>query len=288
MLSIKEVQERLKRNPEPKEVKEIRENIVNTFSKLEFIEKTHQYFLPQEDGSKIELKSVSNTCHQFIPYTDWDMVAQKSALKYGVNVEDLKRTWFENNHLATNSGTGVHLYGEMCMHFAMGNVDKICDIIKPQYEDGYLFPHSQKEMAVLKYWEDLNKIDEIYPVMPETRVYMGVNDKFKLNNPFAGTFDILLAIKYKGEWKLILHDYKTNANIYKPYNQENNICLNAPFDNMINEDKSVYTLQLSCYELALRQIGYDVIDRKLIWVKDDGTYEKVALPSVSDKLASIL
>lgn len=288
MLNIEDVRKKLQRNPEPVEVKEIREHIINTFNKLEFIEESHQYFLPQEDGTKRELLSVSVTCHQFEPDVDWDMIAAKKALKLGIPVEQLKRQWFENNHQATNMGTGVHLYGENLMYMVLDQEDKICDVIKPQYEAGYLFPHSQREKAALKYYEDLFLIDEIYPVMPETRVYMGINDKFPVNNPFAGTFDILHAMKVKGQWKLLLHDFKTNADLYKDYARDHHIMLKAPFDYLYDEPVSIYTLQLSCYEMALRQIGYDVIDRRLIWLKDDGTYEKIAVPSVVDTLAKIL
>ena len=198
MLNINDIRKRLERNPEPDEVKEIRENIINTFSKLEFIEDVHKYFIPQADGTKLELPSVSATAHQFEPYVDWDEKCEAKALKLGITPEELKREWFEHNHLATNTGTGVHLLGEMYMHFIQGHPEEICDVIKPQYEEGYLFPHSPKETAVMHYWEDLFQVDTIYPVMPEARVYMGVNDKFNVHQQYAGTFDILLAMKHQG------------------------------------------------------------------------------------------
>ena len=54
MINISDIIERNKKRPEPKEITEIRENIINTFSKLEFIEDVDKYFLPQKDGTKID------------------------------------------------------------------------------------------------------------------------------------------------------------------------------------------------------------------------------------------
>ena len=68
MLNITDIKKRLEINPEPKEVGEIREKIISTFNKLEFIEEGHKYFLHNDDGSTTELKSVSETIHQFVPY----------------------------------------------------------------------------------------------------------------------------------------------------------------------------------------------------------------------------
>jgi hypothetical protein len=288
MINISDIIERNKKRPEPIEIAKIRENIINTFSKLEFIEDVHKYFLPQKDGTKIELPSVSATAHKFEPFVDWDEKCAAKALKLGIPTEQLKREWFEHNHLATNTGTGVHLYGEMYMHFIQGHPEEICDVIKPQYEEGYLFPHSPKEAAVMHYWEDLFKVDDIFPVMPEARVYMGINDKFKVKQPYAGTFDILLAMKYQGKWKLLLHDYKTNADIYSDYAKKWNDTLLEPFTDFINEPKSIYTIQLNLYQLCLEQLGYEIIDRRLIWLKDNETYEKISLPNITDRLLKVI
>lgn len=208
MLHISDIQERLKRNPEPKEVAGIRNNILNSFNKLEFIEEGHKYYLHHDDGTTESLKSVSATCHQFEQENDWDEIAKNYAIKHNMTIEQVKRKWHENNIRATNNGTSVHLYGEMMMHFCMGNIDKICDVIKPQYEDGYLIPLGKKQEAIMHYYEDLMKIDSIYPVIPETQIYTGVNDTLHLKQNYAGTFDMLFTMKVGNEWKLLIHDYK--------------------------------------------------------------------------------
>lgn len=289
MLHIDEIRERLRNHPEPPEVTAIRENILSTFNKLRFVEEGHQYFLPNKDGGEDELISVSKLTEQFAYPTDWDAVALNKAQREGVDVNWLKRQWKENNIRATNSGTGVHLFGENFQYFFMGQPEKICDIIKPQYEDGFLIPHSPKEAAAAKLYEDMFTVDNLYPVLAETRVYMGVNDKFPIHQKYAGTFDMLFAYRSKsGEYRLAVYDFKSNASLYNDFARGTGKMMLPPFDYLYDEPLGHYTLQLSAYELCLRQIGYTIGDRKLIWLKDDATYEKISLPSVSDKLAEIL
>lgn len=288
MINIEEIKEKLARLPEPPEVKAMRENIVSTFCNLEFVDEGHKYYLPREDGSKEELISVSKLCEQFSVEEDWDAIAARYALKHDMTKEAVQRMWHENNIRATNNGTSTHLYGEMWMNFAMGNTD-FDPVIKPQYEDGYLIPYSNKQVAVQTFWEDLFKIDSIYPVLAETRVYTGINNnKLGLKQNYAGTFDMLFATKIKNKWKLLIYDYKTNGSLTSIYNQEHDKMLLPPFNYLVEEAKSHYTLQLSAYQLAIEQLGYEVADRKLVWVKDDGTYEKISLPDVTQELKNAL
>ena len=288
MININEVRERLKRNPEPIEVTQIRENILNTFNKLEFVEEGHKYFLPKEDGTKEELISVSAVTHLFEQEVDWDEVARKYALNHDMTFDAVKRMWHENNIMATNAGTGTHLYGEMWTHFLLDEMEKIDPVIAPQYEDGYLIPHSAKEKAIMHFYEDLFKVDEIYPVLAETKVYIGVNKDFDLKTKYAGTFDMLFALKHRGKWKLLIYDFKTNSSLTNDFNRRKNIMMQHPFEDYYDEALSHYTIQLSAYSLCLQQLGYEIADRKLIWVKDDETYEKVSLPDISQELRKAL
>ena len=57
---------------------------------------------------------------------------------------------------------------------------------------------------------------------------------------------------------------------------------------MIEEDLSLYTIQLSLYALMLEDIGIPIIDRKIVWLTNDGTYEIISVPDVSDKLRKFL
>jgi hypothetical protein len=207
MINIKDVEERLKRNPEPQEVKDMRKKILDAFNNLEFIEEGHQYYIHNADGTVDNPISVSGLIQEFEPFVDWDEKAAAVALKEDVDIEVIKRRWKENNIRATNSGSIDHLFGEMHMNFALGNTD-FCEVIKPQYEDGFLVPSCPRQDAVVKYWEDIMKIDEIYPLLPEAKMYMPTNNKFGIKKLYCGTADITHAIKHKGEWCIMLHDYK--------------------------------------------------------------------------------
>ena len=61
-----------------------------------------------------------------------------------------------------------------------------------------------------------------------------------------------------------------------------------PFDDFYEEDYGLYVIQLNLYALMLEDIGLPVIARKIVWLKDDGTYQIVDTPEVSDILRSVL
>lgn len=209
MLHISDIQSRLKNNTEPKEVTEMREHILSSFSNLEFIEEGHKYYIHNEDGTIDTPISVSGLIKEFEPYVDWDVKAEGVALKEGVDVEVIKRKWKENTLRATNSGTQHHEFGESYMNFIRG-LDKstFCNSCIKQYEEGYLIPCAPKQEAILKYWEDIFKIDKLYPLLPEVKMYMPKDNKFGIKKLYCGTADITFAMKYKGEWCIIIHDYK--------------------------------------------------------------------------------
>ena len=171
------------------------------------------------------------------------------------------------------------------MHFFMGHPENISPIVMPQYEKGYLIPYSIKQEGVLQFYEDLFTVDSVYPVMPEAQVYMGINSDFNDITPYAGTFDMLFTYKAPdGKWKLLLYDWKTNKSLYKDYSRYFGKMALNPFDELYDEDYSYYILQLSCYSLCLMQLGYEIADRKIIWLKDDGTYDKISVPDYTDRV----
>lgn len=294
MLNIKDIQER--NHAEPSEVSAIREHIVHSFRRLEFQEGPHIYYLHNDNGSVTTLPSVSATTHQFQPHVDWDDKAAQYALKHNMTKESVQRMWEENNIRATNNGTSTHLFGEAYMHFFMGHPERIHDVIKPQYEKGYLIPYSQKQEAVLKFYEDLFTIDNIYPVMPEAQVYMGLTEEYGDITPYAGTFDMLFTYKANdGVWKLLLYDWKTNRELESDYNRTqqarfggNHGMALEPFNELYDESYSYYIMQLSCYSLCLMQLGYEIADRKIVWLKDDGSYEKISVPDYTEKMRNAL
>ena len=289
MLNIEDVYERIERNQEPKEIEEIRKHILSSFKELDFIEDGHKYFLNKDDGTKIEMNSVSSVCHRFEPLVDWDTIRDRKAKKLGISSEELKRQWREKNITSTSNGTLTHLFAESYMYFFMGQVDKIPSIIKDmQYEDGFLIPYGEKQMAVAKYYEDLNKVDNMWAVMPETKVYIeSGNNPFGMNLNVSGTFDALFAFRAsEGKLKLSVRDWKTNASLLNSYNMSMGNTLLYPFDSgeFINQPKSMYTIQLSLYQLGLQQLGYEIGDRKLLWLTDSGEYFKIDVQDVTNIL----
>ena len=205
-----DIEKRLEENPEPIEVTKMREHILSSFANLEFIEEGHIYNLHNADGTVIEkIPSASTIIARYEPESDWDEIALRYALKYDSTKEQVQRMWHENNIKATNNGSSTHLYGENLQRFITNlKEEEICDVIKPQYEDGYLIPYGPKQDAIQKYWQDLFQIKEIYPLLPECKMYMPLGNKFGIKEIFCGTADILLAYKHRGKWSIICHDYK--------------------------------------------------------------------------------
>ena len=289
MLHINDIKERLERNPEPQFVVDVRNNILESFSRLEFVEEGHKYYFHQDDGSVITLPSVSHICHQFEPKADWDAIAQKNAIKRGLTKEEVQREWREKNIRSTSNGTLTHEFGEAYMHFFQGRPELMPEAVKKrQYEDGFLIPYGKKEEAVCRFYEDLYKIDNFYPVMPESKIYTGIEGGINLNQNYSGTFDMLFACLVKGQWKLVILDYKTNGSLTNDFNRNMSNMMLEPFNLFIDEAKSHYTVQLSLYQLGIEQLKYEVIDRKIIWLKEDGTYEKISVPDVTKELLTVL
>ena len=58
----------------------------------------------------------------------------------------------------------------------------------------------------------------------------------------------------------------------------------APFNDMYAESLSLYTLQLSAYQIPLEDIGLKVVARRIIWLRDNGEYELIPVNDVTNQL----
>lgn len=289
MLNIDDIHKKLKTNPEPSFVKDVRHDIIDRFKNLEFIEEGHKYYYHQNDGEMVELPSVSHVCHQFQFEPDWVEIAKIKAKKLNIDVKTLQRQWRETNIKSTTNGSKTHLFAEAYMYFYRGKPELMPEVIKQtQYQDGFLIPYGKKEEAVAKFYEDIYKIDNLYPVMAEAKICTTISDKLKLKHNYAGTFDMLFAYKLKNGWKLGIFDWKTNVSLYNDYNQKFQKTLLSPFSYLIDEPKSIYTLQLSAYQIGLSQLEYEIADRKIIWLQDNGEYEKIQVTDVTQDLSNAL
>lgn len=228
-------------------VNDIRIKILKQFGNLNFKESNHTYSL--NGGS---LRSVSNCVKQYKQPFDTDTVAAAYAKKNKLKTEEVKQQWSDKAKAACDLGTLVHKFGEDRFH---GKVQASIN----GYTD-----------AILKFWQEIP--ETIKPVLCETQVY---------SEPlqFAGTFDILFyCTERKG---LIVLDYKTNEDLYKNFKGQR---LLAPFDFLLDTALHQYELQLSMYQIPLEDIGLKVVNRFIIWLKPDGTYQRIPTSDYTDHL----
>ena len=265
-----------------------KEAILNGFNGIVFDEPNHKYFV---DG--VEYKAVSYVLHEFVKPVDWNTIKKNFAAKNGVEISQVDKWWKINNFIATNTGTKVHNFAESCFYFYTGQTDKVLDSNKDQLEGingfRYFIPTRNKEIAVCKFWNDMLKVPGLVPMLSEAKVH--TRDLPNLRN-YCGTFDLLFYYNnpQKGIEGVFIFDYKTNS---KPLIDDNarkfNKFLLEPFDGMYDDAFSHYTLQLSLYQIPIEKIlGIPVLGRRLVYLKDDGTYEIMQLEDKTDALTEAL
>lgn len=270
---------------EPQIVAETRERILKEFEDLEFYEDGHLYLL---HGQEIT-QSVSGVGHRFIrdPFNE-QLQATRYAAKNGKTAEYWIQQWKQNAFRATTLGTKTHEFGESLAYLRAGHPELIRDSIKAQYMEryNYLAPIHPKEEAVVKFMDAMP--DNLHLVLNETKVYSGKNPILERNikELICGTFDMLYYDSDKNGFVIL--DYKTNANLYSEYNRKYRKTLLPPFQDTIEEDLGLYTIQLSLYSLMLEDVGINVIDRRIVWLTNDGDYEIISVPDVSEKLRKVL
>ena len=274
---------------EPAIVAETREKILMEFKDLEFHEEGHIYIL---DGC--QLPSVTQVAHRFIrePF-DEDFQAMRYAERHGETPEYWKREWHKNSFRATTLGTKTHEFGESLAYQRAGHPEMIRPSVINQYSEeySYLAPIHPKEEAVVKFLDALPP--SYHLVLNEARIYSGKNPDPSRNikEQICGTFDMLYYYDGGGKSEkagFVIFDYKTNKCLENEANWKFGKYLKAPFDDLVEQDLSLYTIQLSLYSLMLEDIGLKVLDRKLIWLKNDGEFEKVTVPDVSERLRGCL
>lgn len=262
---------------EPKKVSDIRNKILDTFNELVFVDEGHKYFL----GDK-ELISVSVFAQQFEEEFDTVAKATAYAAKNGQTPEYWIDQWKFTNLKATIKGTQVHAYAEGLSWLNIGHPENIP--VDQQYkyieDKGWLIPTRPQEESALKFWNEFPS--NWHVVLPETKVY---TDK-KYSKGYAGTFDLLVYDEEKDG--LLVLDWKTNADIYKEFARNRNKMMYYPFNNLYMEPLGVYNIQLNAYAVCLEDIGLNVIAKKIIWLKEDGSYEIVEVGNEESKIREII
>lgn len=262
------------KNVTDSKVSNCRNLILERFGDIEFLEEGHKYTI---DG--VEYTSVSNIIKKYEPEVDWDQKAADYALKWGKKKEDVQKEWKLNNLKSTISGTRTHEFGESYTNLLCGHPELICEQNKPQYIEEYntMVATYPKEDAVKKFYDELEK--NLHPVGAE----------FKLSSKFienachiCGTCDLLFYDSEKDGY--VIGDWKTNKSLIKEYSRVNDIRMTGLMSKYIDEPLSHYTLQFNIYQRMLESIGIKIIDRILVWLKDDGTYEKIYIDKIPDNI----
>lgn len=253
-------------------VNECRNLINEKFGGIKFIEEGHQYFV-----DKTEYIPVSNIIKRYEPVVDWDQKAADYAMKYGKKKEDVQKDWKLNNLKSTISGTRTHEFGESYTNLLCGHPELICEQNKPQYIKEYntMVSTYPKEDAVIKFYSELEK--NLHPVGAE----------FKLSSQYlegtehiCGTCDLLFYDSEKDGY--VIGDWKTNKSLIKDFSRVNGVMMTGLMSKFIDEPLSHYTLQFNIYQRLLESIGLKILDRVLIWLKDDGTYERIRIEKIPD------
>lgn len=274
---------------EPEEVYNIRMDILDTFNELEFIDEGHKYFV-----GGVELSSVSAFAHRFEEEFNTVEIATAYAKKYGETPEYWMDTWQFKNLRATTTGTQVHSYAESMAWLTAGHPENITADNKYKYiaDKNWLIPTRPKEEAALKFWTEWFPNKNLHIVLPETKVYTcPKKSSQKYNFNYAGTFDLLCYYKDPvddSKSGLVIFDWKTNKELENEYSREHGKMMYAPFNDLYAEAKGTYTIQLSSYQVPLEDIGYKVLGRRIVWLKDDTTYETVKLDGVTDRIRKVL
>lgn len=265
---------------EPEVVTQIRKKILTSFDGLEFVDEGHKYFLGDQ-----ELVSVSSVASQYEHEFDEIEQSIRYAEKHGGTPEYWRDQWRFKNLKATVTGTQVHAFAESLGWMHIGHPENIVDDQKYKYisEKNWLIPTRKKEEGALSFWENFPANTHV--VLPETKIY-NIGNTIK----YAGTFDLLVyydSPKDPNKSGLMVMDWKTNADIYKDFSREKGKMMLPPFDNLYDEPFGAYTIQLSLYTMALEKIGLKVIARRIVWLKEDGTYEIVPVDYVKDRFLTI-
>lgn len=206
------------------------------FKDLEFNEEEHKYFL---FGKQLKI-SVSGLVKNFEKKVNFEEIAQRKDIANDLLIGTTSNLWNTKKEVACEKGTKVHLFGELYPF------------------NRHLKPRNKYEEAIVNFWNDIPS--HIIPVIVELRMY---HKKYL----FAGTADIILYNTLTK--KFIIADYKTNEDLFKNFNGKT---LKAPFEKLLDNPFSKYELQLSFYQILLEQLGIEVYERKIIWLKEDATY----------------
>ena len=264
-------------------IEETRELLNEKFGDINFIEESHQYFI-----DKKEYTPVSHIIKKYEQPFDEDAKSRAYAEKVGLTQYDVLRNWRLLNRKSTISGSRTHEFGESYTNVMAGHPELICESNKKQWDEEYkvLLPTYPKEEAIVKFYNEMN-------FDPCKRLYV-IGAEFKLSTkymdnvlPICGTADILFYEEnqiFPEESGFVIGDWKTNKELEKDFTVRNDIRMKPPMGDFQDTALSHYTLQFNLYQKMFESVGLKIIDRRLIWLKDDGSYEIRYIQKLSDNI----
>lgn len=214
----------------------IRQKILEAFKDLVFQEEAHAYYV---NGIKLS-KSVSNLIDNYKNPFDTQAISKAYAKKHNLSQDEVIKKWDSKKVLACKKGHDIHFFGE-CYTFNRN-----------------LVPSNGYERAIVRFFDDIPP--HIVPCLVELKMY----HKVKM---FAGTMDTLFYNTNTG--KFIVTDFKTNEDLFKNFKEQK---LKGIFCDLLDMPFNKYQIQLSFYQILLEQVGVEVEDRKIVYLRD-GSYE---------------
>jgi len=170
-----------------------------------------------------QLTSVSAWVNQFVPEFNANIISSIMSRKSEMTPEEIRAKWELKGKIAREQGDWVH--------------DSI------QY---YLKYDNEFDNEPVKEFKKLQTKNVYYS---EMIVY---------DEQYAGTIDL---IEVLGNKKVKIHDFKTNADLYKKKGK-----LKAPYKDLANTPINKYRLQLSKYKEMLEKMkGVEVVELNLWW-----------------------
>lgn len=254
------------------DLENIKNIILEASSKIKFNEKEHRYFY---NGK--ECIPVSNVIDFWIPETDFDLVAQNYVRKNNILEpwQKIRQKWLLKGTYSTTNGTFVHQYGED-LNWICNQRDRTIwteqqgpKLMNWCYIEGYYIPVHPKAVAIYKYFEYCLSNKEI-PFLAEIKLNLK-------EHQISGTFDQLVySIPKKG---FIIRDYKTNETLVKDFKKP----MKNPFQMYNDEALSHYILQQNLYDCMLNELGIEVKEKELVWLKDE-KFDLITLPDIKNQI----
>lgn len=217
-------------------IEDLKKELYSHFSDLRFEEKDHKYYVNNRPLSK----SVSGIAKQFFKPFDIYNISKAVAKKRNITQEEVLQEWETKKERGCSLGTEVHRFGELYAY------------------DRSLKPQNKYEEAIACFWKDTPK--HIVPLITEFYMY-------HKELMYGGTADLILLNTKTNS--LIIGDYKTDKDLFSSYKNQT---LLGPFSHLEDNGFNKYQIKMSFYQILFEQTGYKISDRKLIWLRPDGSY----------------